>query len=63
MSHETLDRLIQEPPKHLIIKFNGEDTIVKSSQLRREGESLINETKDLIQIFPIIQISIIYLKN
>jgi hypothetical protein len=63
MSHETLDRLISEPPKNLIIKFNGEDTIVKSSQLRREGESLINETKDLIQIFPIIQISIIYLKK
>lgn len=63
MSHETLDRLIAEPPKNLIIKFSGEDTIVNSSQLKREGESLINETKDLIQIFPIIQISIIYLKK
>lgn len=62
MKYSTLDRLLQEPPKKLIISLNGNDTVCSTNELHREGVQLIRETKDIVQIYPINQIFITHLK-
>lgn len=62
MTHETLDRLLGEPRKKLIIQVYNEQILAENTELKREGEHLIRETKDLIQILPISQLFITHLK-
>lgn len=62
MSYETIDKLLKEPEKTLLLTCNGEEVAARTSTMRREQDHLIIETKGIIRIIPILLTQIKYLK-
>lgn len=62
MNYTTLDRLLNQKIG-LIIQYGSESLAVRAEELKREGDFLIRETPELLQVFPIHQIFIIHLKT
>lgn len=63
MNYPTIDRLLGEPRKKLIVKYYDSEFVCDNTDLKREGEHIVFETRDIIKLFPINQTSITYLKH